>query len=190
MNNKKGQKSTRMQNGAYSAKECAYLAVFVALLLATQLALAVLPGVEVVTVLFVSYAFVFGAKRGVLAATAFSLLRQLVFGFSPTVLILYLVYFNALAAVFGAVGKRMKVPVVKNLPWLVGLACVCTVCFSLLDNVLTPLWYGYSWRAFQVYFTASLTVMVSQVVCTAVSVTILFFPLLRIFTLINKWLHR
>ena len=55
-----------------AAKECAYLAVFVALLIAAQFVFSFLPGVEIVTVLFVGYAFVFGVKRGMLAATAFS----------------------------------------------------------------------------------------------------------------------
>ena len=79
-----------------TAKECAYIAIFVALVIAAQMVLAVIPGVEFVTVLFVSYAFVFGWKRGVTAATVFALLRQFIFGFYPQVLVLYLLYFNAL----------------------------------------------------------------------------------------------
>ena len=90
----------------HPAKECAYIAVFVALLIALQLALTAVPGVEAVTVLFVSYAYVFGWKRGMAAATAFSLLRQMVFGFYPVVLILYLLYYNGMAALFGTMGKR------------------------------------------------------------------------------------
>ena len=67
-------------------KDCAYIAVFVALTIAAQLCLSFLPGVEVVTVLFITFSFVFGCRRGVAAATVFSLLRQLIFGFFPTVL--------------------------------------------------------------------------------------------------------
>ena len=59
-----------------SAKECAYLALFVALQIAAQLLFSALPGVEIVTLLFISYSFVFGVRRGTLAATAFALLRQ------------------------------------------------------------------------------------------------------------------
>ena len=57
---------------ASSAKELAYSAVFVALLIGGQLAFSVLPGVEIVTVLYVAYAYVFGIRRGMVAATAFS----------------------------------------------------------------------------------------------------------------------
>ena len=78
---------------AHSAKECAYLAVFVAVTIALQALLAVVPGLELVTVMFVAYSFTMGAKRGVVAAVAFSLLRQFLFGIYPKVLVLYLLYF-------------------------------------------------------------------------------------------------
>ena len=54
-----------------TAKELAQLAVFVALVIAAQFALSFIPGVEIVTLLFVVYAFTFGIYRGTLAATAF-----------------------------------------------------------------------------------------------------------------------
>lgn len=171
-----------------SAKECAYLAVFVALVIAGQVLLSALPSVEIVTVMFVGYSFVFGVKRGMLAATAFSLLRQFVFGVYPTVLILYLLYFNGLAAVFGGLGRRVKKPL-KNLWWIVLLACVCSASFTLMDNILTPLWYGYSARVTKMYFTASLPIMITQVVCTAVSVGALFVPLEKTFQLAKKGLR-
>ena len=170
-----------------SGKECAYLAVFVALVIASQLVLAAVPGVEVVTVLFISYAFAFGVRRGEIAATAFSLLRQLIFGFSPTVLILYLIYFNGLAALFGWFGNLVKKPL-SALWWIVVTACLCSLCFTMIDNLLTPLWYGFSQRATRAYFNASLPLMIPQVVCTALSVSVLFLPLQKAFTIIKKGL--
>lgn len=169
-----------------ASKECAYVAVFVALTIVAQLCFAAIPGVEVVTLLFVSFTFSFGAKRGVFAATAFSLLRQFIFGFSPTVLILYLVYYNVLAVGFGALGAKIKNPA-RSL-WLVVLtACLCSVCFSMLDNIITPLWYHYTPRAAHAYFLASLTVMIPQVICTAVTVGLLFLPLHKVFVLVKSW---
>jgi len=73
----------KKQKKIHVGKECAYLAVFVALVIAAQFCLSAVAGVEVVTVLFASYAFTFGKGRGMLAATAFSFLRMLVFGFFP-----------------------------------------------------------------------------------------------------------
>lgn len=182
---KEGKKKKRL--AVRGAKECAYLAVFVALVLVAQLCFAALPGVELVTVLFVSYAFVFGVKRGMLASTAFSIIRQLVFGFYPLVLILYLLYFNALTALFGCVGRTVKNPA-RALWWIVLTACFCTLCFSLLDSILTPLWYGYTKRATRAYFIASLSFTFPQVVCTAVSVGVLFIPLQRVLKRIKKGL--
>ncbi len=161
-------------------EEIAYLAVFVALTIAAQVCLAFLPGVELVTLLFVSYAFAMGARRGMLAATAFSLLRQLVFGVFPTVLLLYLLYYTWLAALFGFLGTQVKAPV-KALWWLTLLACVCTACFTLLDCILTPLWYGYTKGAAEAYFWAALPFMLPQIACTAATVGTLFLPLQKVF---------
>ena len=165
---------------ARTAKDCALLAVFVSVVIVAQVCLSVLAGVEVVTVLFVAYSYASGWKKATFAATAFTLVRQIIFGFFPTVLILYLIYYNLLAVTFGVLGQ--KLPETKGRGWLItAIACVGTVCFTMLDNVLTPLWYGYSARATQLYFTASLSVLIPQVVCTAVSVSCLFSPLFRIF---------
>ncbi|MBR2441775.1 MAG: hypothetical protein IKB20_01715 [Clostridia bacterium] len=177
---KNQQRQLHKKGALRSAKESAYVAVFVALLIAVQLALSVLPGVELVTVLFVAFAFTFGIGRGMVAATAFSIVRQLVFGFYPNVLILYLLYYNLLTLLFGAVGKRVKAPH-KKLVFIVLLACLCTVCFTLLDNVITPLWYGYTKRVAKLYFKASLTFMLPQIACTAITVSVLFLPLYGVF---------
>lgn len=168
-----------------SAKECAFIATFTAVLLLAQFALSFLPSVELVTVLFTAYAFATGARRGMLTATAFALLRQLLFGFFPSVLILYLIYYNLLALVFGWIGKRAKA-CVKNLPWQVAIACVCTACFTLLDNVITPLWYGFSAEATKAYFLGSLPFMFPQVFCTGIAQTFLFLPLVRALTTVRK----
>ena len=177
----------RVKKGARSARECAYLAAFVALLIAAQLALSFVPGVEIVTVLFVAYSLVMGVRRSMLAATAFSILRGFVFGFFPTVLLLYLIYFNLLALCFGLIGRKWKVGI-KTLPFLIAVACFCTVCFTMLDNLLTPLWYAYSAQAANAYFLASLPFLLPQVVCVAVSVAFLLLPLNKAFLLIKKQL--
>ena len=188
MNDKKQQNSSKNKR-ANTAKECAYLAVFVALVIAAQAVLAFVPGVEVVTVLFIAYAFVFGWGRGMIAATAFSLLRQMLFGLTPNVLVLYLVYFNFLTAVFGLLGKAIKRPVLF-LPIIILCGCVCTAGFTLFDDFLTPLWYAYSARATSAYFYASLPVMFSQILCTAITVGGLFLPLRSAFVFVKKSLNR
>lgn len=192
MNDEKEEKTTKKSKvktvAVRSAKECAYLAVFVALVIGGQLALSAVPGVEIVTVLFVAYSFVFGVRRGLLAATAFTLLRQMIFGFFPTVLVLYLIYYNGLAALFACLGGRVKRPL-RSLWWITLVACACTACFTLLDNVITPLFYRYTPEAAKAYFVFSLPVMIPQVVCTAVSVGTLFFPLQKGFAAAKRGLR-
>ncbi len=169
----------------FSARDCAYIAVFVALLIATQFALSFLPGVEFVTVLFISFSFCFGVRRGMVAGVVFSLLRQLVFGFFPTVLIVYLLYFPLLAIVFGFLGKGVRATA-KNAVWLSGVAGICTIGFSMLDNLITPLWYGYTMDAMKAYFYGSLPLMIPQTVCAVVTVLVLFSPLAKVFGWANK----
>lgn len=185
MNGNNGQKQSNLTS---SAKECAYLAAFVALVIAAQAVLAVLPNVEVVSVLFIAYAFVFGVTRGLVAATAFSLLRQFLFGFYPTVLVLYLVHFNALCLIFGLLGKRVKRKA-RALVWVVLLAVVCTAGFTLFDNILTPLWYAYSKRATELYIKASIPFLISHVCSVGISVGLLFLPLAHVFERIFRRLN-
>lgn len=168
------------------AKECAYVSVFVALLIAVQSVLSMIP-VELVTALFISYCFTFGVKRGMLSATVFTFVRQLVFGFFPTVFILYLVYFNFLAWLFGYLGTKINHPL-KSLAVITFISCVCTFLFSMLDNILTPLFYAYSQEATKAYFIASFSFTLPQIIGTAVSVSVLFFPLHKAFYFAKKQL--
>ena len=83
----------------------AVVAVFTALLLAAQYALWFVKGVELVTVLLLVFSYRFGVRCGVLSAVAFSLLRCLLFGFFPNVVLLYLLYYPLFAACFGLLGN-------------------------------------------------------------------------------------
>ena len=169
-----------------SAKEISFLSLFLAIVIGAQYALSAIPGVEVVTVLFVSYSFSMGKSRGMVAATAFSFLRQIVFGVFINVFILYIVYFNVLAFIFGAIGNVERKKGVKRL-WLITLcACVCCIGFTLFDNVLTPVWYGFTWEATKAYFIASLPFLTPQVVCVFFTVGYLFLPLEKVFSMAAK----
>jgi len=185
LKNGKSEKNRIKKATVRSAKESALIAVFTAVVIALQFALYALPGIELVTVLFVSFSFTLGWKRGMAAATVFSLLRQLLFGFFPTVLCLYLLYYNLLSLLFGVFGKKVK-NVYKALPFLTGTACICTLLFNVLDTALTALWYGFTPQAGKAYFLASLPFMIPQIVCTALSVALLFVPLRRVFLLVKK----
>lgn len=221
-----------------NAKKVAVCAVSVALLIALQFTLSYVPGVELVTVFLLCFCYTFGIYLGLITATCFSLLRCMIFGFDISVIVLYLIYYNLFAVLFGVLGKK-TIPswlsfviltvtaaisacfAVKGLPisilyqpqitillWVIfsisivliivyaillskhkgkevasvtALAAVCTMCLSLIDDIITPLIYGYSMGATKVYFINSLTVMIPQILCTLISVALLFHPLVTIF---------
>ena len=159
----------------------AVVAVFTALLLAAQYALWFVKGVELVTVLLLVFSYRFGVRCGVLSAVAFSLLRCLLFGFFPNVVLLYLFYYPLFAACFGLLGNALhRRTGVRVQMLLTVLAVLFTALFTLLDDALTPLLYGYTKEAALAYFLASLPTMAVQTVCAAVTVLLLFRPLLFI----------
>ena len=245
MKKRKERHTDRYGDGA--ARMVAVCAVMTALLLAVQCALSFVAGVELVTAFLLVFCYVFGAKYGMVTATAFSLLRNFFFGFAPDVIVLYLIYFNAFALVFGAMGKRRghwaeyvcpalvlllaagalalailglpvsplmaarlevmlwalfavllalfvgsvvllflggRVRIGREAAVLASLAAFCTVCFTLLSDVITPLFYGWSMDVAIGYFYTGFFAMVPQTLCAAVSVTLLFYPLERAFFMV------
>ena len=160
-----------------TAKEFIYPAVFTAMLIGAQLVLSGVAGVEIVTVLLLAFTYVFGLKQGFIVANAFSLLRCMIFGFFVNVVFLYLVYYNLFVLVIGLLARVLKKRyTIKIHVLLTVVAVVLVACFTLIDDFITPLLYGYSAYATKLYFTASLTVMIPQMICASATVTALFFP--------------
>lgn len=155
--------------------------VFTAVLLGAQFVLSAVAGVEVVTVLLLSFCYVCGVRQGMLAANAFTLLRCFIYGFMPNVLLLYFVYYNLFAVVFGLVGKAFgrEYGVVKHIA-LVLMAVAMTALFTVTDNILTPLMYGFSAAATKGYWVASLYTVLPQLLCSLVTTLLLFPPLHRL----------
>ncbi len=165
-----------------AAKEIALNGVFTALLIGGQIVLSGISGVEIVTVLLLSFSYYFGIRRGLFVANAFSLLRCLIFGFFPNVIILYLVYYNLFVLAFGLLGIRFK----KELNLVIHIilvitACIMTIIFTGLDDIITPLYYRFSIDAMRTYALASLTAVIPQVICTIVTVSFLLPILNRVF---------
>lgn len=162
-----------------TAKGITSIGLYVALLLGTQLVLSSISGIEIVTVLLLSFCYVFGTTKGICVATIFSILRCLIFGFYPSVIILYLIYYNVFAIFFGWIGIKFgkSINCTKHILIIV-FASIFTLLFTLLDDIITPLFYGLDFMAFKSYFMYSLTTLVPQIICTIVTVLILFVPLI------------
>lgn len=165
-----------------TAKELALIGVYTALLIGGQFALSGIAGVEIVTVLLAAFCYCFGVRIGVTTATAFSILRCFLFGFFPTVIILYLVYYNLFAVVFGLLGKKFdRRLTVKSHAILCLTAVGMTAFFTALDDVITPLFYGYSFDVARAYAAASLFAAVPQMLCALVTVLLILPILVRVF---------
>jgi len=162
------------------------VAMCVALLIAGQLALSSVSGIEIVTVMLLCFCYCYGVRHGIAIATTFSLLRCFVFGFQINVIVLYLVYYNLFAVFFGWLGARFtgKNALLKTVV-VVASAVVFTAMFTLLDDVITPLIYGFNENAARVYFYQSLTALIPQTVCAAVTVSICFHPLTKVIKKVN-----
>ena len=227
-------------------KQLAFCAVMTALLIAVQYALSFVSGVELVTVFLLCFCYVFGIRCGMFTATAFSLLRCVLFGFVPNAVILYLIYYNLFAVIFGAVGKHrpkawispllltllcaasayfaiLGIPIsalykkrvsvmlwvlfgisaallvfcvmlliskngeqISELATVTAFAAISTVSFTLLDDIITPVFMGYSSEAAAAYFYTGFLAMLPQTICAAVSVFVLFLPLKRAFEAVGK----
>ena len=165
------------------AKELALIGVFTALLIGGQLALSQISGVEIVTVLLLSFAYCFGMRVGLSVANAFSVLRCFLFGVFPSVIILYLVYYNLFVVVFALLGKKFGGRLTVGVhALLVICACVLTVFFTALDDVITPLYYGFTAGAAKAYALMSLTAVIPQTICAAVTVLFILPVLVRIYS--------
>ena len=164
----------------FTAKNLIIAGLYTALLIVSQLALSAIAGIEIVTVLLLVFCYMQGVKKGVAVATSFSLIRCFVFGFTPNVLLLYMLYYNLFAVVCGFVGGvfKRKYTVLGHVISVVAAAAL-TAIFTLMDCAITPLIYGFSANAAKAYYLASLPVMIPHVICAVATVSLLFFPLVK-----------
>jgi len=154
------------------------VSICVAMLIGAQFALGSLSGIEIVSVLLISFSFSFGVSISLSIATIFSFLRCIVFGSHLNVLVLYLIYYNLFSLYFAYLGKRFNRRFsFKSLFVVTFSSVIFTIFFTLLDDVITPLYFGFSRTAFFAYFYASLYTMLTHTICVGVSVAILFRPL-------------
>lgn len=232
-----------------AAKKIAVCAMTAAILIAVQAVFGLVSGIEVVTALLLSFSAYFGAVCGMISAVAFSLLRCFIWGFYPSVIVLYLIYYPLFALLCGILGRvsdekiesvfacacinvavgavgggaavaaalnlikisRLYAATLNALLWVLAGVCAAfiitfdgiyaavklkkaaaktlrvftfaaaavlsTVCFTLLDDVITPLMSGMGRIAALGYFYTSFLAMLPQTVCAAVSVLVLYPPI-------------
>ena len=162
-------------------KSIVRVAMCTALLIAGQVALSAVAGVEIVTVTLLCFCYCYGVRHGLAVATTFSLLRCFVFGFELDIIVLYLIYYNLFALFFGWLGSRFagEITFLKTVT-LVVCAVIFTGMFTLLDDIIKVVIYNMSPNAAKIYIYQSLPVMVSQMICAAATVSLCFAPLTQV----------
>lgn len=164
-------------------KDIVIVALFVALLIALQVALSALNGIELITVMLASLAFYYGIKIGLATVNIFVVVRSLIFGFFPSVMVLYFVYYNLFVLCFALIGKKLKRQLTTR-SYIIStvMAVVMTIMFTALDNAITPFWYAFDWTATKAYWLFSLTAVVPQVICALATMIILFPILIKVYS--------
>lgn len=76
--------------------------------------------------------------------------------------------------------KRTEAEIGLWLFFITTTAAMCTICFTLIDDVISPLMLGMTLDGAMTYFYASFAAMLPQTVCTIVTVWLLFYPLTAI----------
>ncbi|MBS4539038.1 hypothetical protein GOQ27_11235 [Clostridium sp. D2Q-11] len=89
------------------AKDIALIGLLSATLTAGKLALAFVPNVEIVTLLFIIYSIVFGIKRTLLVSIIFTTTEIMIYGFNTWLLVYYIIW-PALVIISGIIGKKVK----------------------------------------------------------------------------------
>lgn len=164
-------------------------AMFAALISGGKQVLAVIPNVEVVTLLVAVCACVWGLSVALPAVTVFIAVDMCIWGINTWV-ISYLIHWNVLALCFWGFGK---IPFKHNLVQVVCaavLAVVVTFCFGVLttcvDTLIGFTGKGFFWdfsnfaTRFAAMYAAGVVFFVVHIVSNAVLFAVAFLPLVRL----------
>lgn len=168
------------------AKDISTIAVFVCVLLASQLALSAINGVELVTALLAGFAFSMSAKKGFAVVNIFVIIRSTIFGFFPSVMILYFFYYNIFVLTFWAIGKKSNHELSKKSFAVSLIAVIALVAiFTALDDIITPIFYSLDWNTTKAYWIMSLTSVIPQEICAILTMIFLFPIIVKVLGTLN-----
>lgn len=177
------------QSTKYSAALVAVSAMFAAFLVGGKTALAVLPNIEVVTLLISLCAYVWGLAVVLPAVNVFIAIDMAIWGVN-TWIIYYFIHWNIVALVFWLLSKaKLRNKVVEAVVATI-CAVVLTVCFGALTTAVDTL-VGFTgrgffvdaenfWYRFGVMYSAGVAFFVTHIVCNAVLFPVAFVPLVML----------
>ena len=167
----------------------AITAMFTALLVGGKQALAVIPNVEIVTIVTALCAYVWGLGFALPAIFVFVLCNVALYGINTWV-ISYLIHWNTVAIAFWAVSK-IKVNKTLTVVIATSTAVVLTTLFGVLTSVVDVCigfvqgqgffvdFANFAGR-FAVMYVAGVPFYVTQIVCNLVLFALAFLPLVKL----------
>lgn len=168
-----------------TAKYLCYVAVMAATLTVSKLALSFIPNVEVVTLLIICYASVFGRRYTIFATMIFCAVETAIYGFGTWVL-LYFIYWNLLAVVSSLSLTKPKLYIA------VIIAVLFTASFGVISTGIDVVFAGVYGvpksdlgRLFGAYYVRGVWFYVTHVVSNLLIVSALYLPLTKVLTKIK-----
>ena len=166
------------------------IAILVAIITGAKTALAFVPNIEIVTLLFVVYTIKFGLRRTLTVSVIFVVVEILIWGFMPWWVVLYFVYWPLLVVVVwlvslvgrGHIGKvRGRAAVVLAIVAAVAM----TVFFGILSTFIEVAFWGFLgdgefWMWFGIRYASGTIFFVLHIISNAVILPILVPVLYRV----------
>lgn len=177
----------------YSIKNNAILvavsAMFSALLVGGKLALAVLPNIEVVTLIIAVCAYVWGLAVALPAVNVFIAVDMAIWGVNTWV-ISYLIHWNIVALCFWLLGKVQTDRKVLTVLFATVLAVVLSALFGVLTSAIDTM-VGFTGEGFfvdfdnwlyrfAVMYVAGISFYITQIVCNLALFAVAFIPLVTV----------
>ncbi len=178
-----------------SIKDITLTAILAATILGGKYALAFVPNVEIVTLMIMVYAYVFGAKITLADTLIFVTAEIIIFGFNTWV-IAYLIYWPMLAILSSLAAKlvlsrhdaasRESTPArLLTLAVYVSLAVICTAMFGVISSVVDAVAgyakTGFSFeKLFLTIYLRGVTFYLIHVISNSIIVASCFLPLSKL----------
>ena len=177
------------QKTKYKSILIAVSAMYAALLVGGKEALAVLPNIEVVTLLIAVCAYVWGPIVVFPAVNVFIAVDMAIWGVN-TWIISYLIHWNTVAVIFWLLGRVHFKRKVTEIVVATAVAVAVTTVFGVLTSAVDTL-VGYTGKGFFVDFDnvlyrfglmygSGVTFFVTQILCNLVLFTAVFDPLVKL----------
>ncbi|MFI3229576.1 MAG: hypothetical protein R3Y23_05375 [Bacillota bacterium] len=146
-----------------------------------KLALAVIPNVEIVTLLIMAYTIVFGLKISLPTTLIFVTTEMLIYGVN-TWIISYYIHWCLIAVVTAAVYAIFKDK--HYIPYVI-TATLLTAMFGVLTSFFDTIFYAnsswsYFWSSFTIMYLRGVSFYVTHIVSNTIVVALGLFPLVSV----------